>query len=86
MARRHLMESVYCKTFWLLKGVLIIHLFLYKNIFRSRCYITENFKIMEGYQNCRGQIAVKSPGKRDTVTLIHPMTYKTQLEAWSDPI
>ena len=36
-------------------------------------------KINEAYQNCYGEREDRSPGNRDNVTLIHPMSYKLKL-------
>ena len=48
------------------KATETLHNFLHKK--SSCCYIKENF---ETYQNFFGKMAVRSPGKRGNVTLIH---------------
>ena len=40
--------------------------------------MNENFKNNKVYQNFLGERAVRLPGKRGNVTLIHPMSYKPQ--------
>ena len=54
-------------------------LFTQKNIFSSCCYVKQNVKNTEVYQNCYGERGVRSPGKRGNVTLIRPMSYKFKL-------
>ena len=39
----------------------------------------ENFKIIEVYQKIFEERAVRPPGKRGNVTLIHPIRYKPQI-------
>ena len=39
----------------------------------------ENFKNNEAHQNFQGERAVRSPGKRGNVSLIHLMCYKSQI-------
>ena len=53
--------------------------FYTKIIFCSCCYIKSNFKTTETYKDFFGEKAVRSPGKRGNVTLIHPMIYKPQI-------
>ena len=53
--------------------------FYTKNIFSSCCYIEENFKNNETYQKFFGESAVRSPGKRGNVSLIHLMSNKPQI-------
>ena len=53
--------------------------FYTKNIFSSCCYIEENFKNNETYQKIFGERAVRSPGRRGNVPLIHLMSYKPQI-------
>ena len=73
VVRPHLVESTFCKALWPLKGATILHHFLHKNVFSSWSYIKENFKNNETYQHFCGERAVRSPGKRGNVILIHPM-------------
>ena len=54
-------------------------IFYTKNIFSSCWYIEENFKNNEIYQKFFGESAVRLPGKRGNVPLIHPMSYKPQI-------
>ena len=53
--------------------------FYTKNIFSSCCYIEENSKNNETYQKFFGEGAVRSPGKRGNVSLIHLMSNKPQI-------
>ena len=54
-------------------------IFYTKNIFSSCWYIEENFKNNEIYQKFFAERAVRLPGKRGNVPLIHPMSYKPQI-------
>ena len=78
--RPHLVEMDHHKNLEPLKGAPDLNHFLHKkNIFSNFSYMKKSSKNNEVYQFSLVERAVRPPGKRGNVTLIHPMRYKPQI-------
>ena len=80
MIRPHLVELDHYKVLEPLKGAPDFNHFLRKKVFLEIAVTKkENFKNKKTYQKFFGERAVRPPGKRGHVPLIHSMSYKPQI-------